>query len=371
MDCNQTKKFFQYRQWIWTGLLLVAVAGANGLFWTAAGCGDDGGIGVVDGAGDGACDAAGDAALPDRRGPEAAVDGNGCITSDAAADGEAVDGTQTGDGGRDGGPQDGFVDGAFVDAAFNDGALLDAAIPDGALPDSALVDAWVPPFDAWVPPPDSGLRCPPEMVPVEGLFCIDIYEASRPDASASSYGSDETYATSRPGVKPWLLPGNPPLAAIDEARTACENAGKRLCQPWEWQMTCGGTQQTVYPYGDDYEPETCNGIDTFCHCTTAPCNNYDPCPYPHCYHQDPQGNEGGCGAAFHVTNTGAFANCTNDYGIYDISGNVWEVVDTNDGLQHFRGGAFNCYNSENLHRCAYDATWGPSAKGFRCCRDIQ
>jgi formylglycine-generating enzyme required for sulfatase activity len=94
------------------------------------------------------------------------------------------------------------------------------------------------------------------------------------------------------------------------------------------------------------------------------------CPYPHCYNQ--VSNEGGgpCGAAFRVMPTGSFPDCVNAYGVYDINGNVWEIVDTDDGLEHFRGGAYNCGDSEMLHKCDYDATWGPSAKGFRCCKDL-
>ncbi|MCU0694734.1 MAG: hypothetical protein MUF54_25430 [Polyangiaceae bacterium] len=52
-----------------------------------------------------------------------------------------------------------------------------------------------------------------------------------------------------------------------------------------------------------------------------------------------------------------------------MSGNVWELADTQDGVEHFRGGAYNCADSEALHRCDHDGTWGPSAKGFRCCKD--
>jgi len=46
---------------------------------------------------------------------------------------------------------------------------------------------------------------------------------------------------------------------------------------------------------------------------------------------------------------------------------VWELTDSTDGLEHFRGGAYNCGNSMALHRCDHDGTWGPSARGFRCC----
>lgn len=328
---------------------------ALGVLALFSACGDDTGKGASDAAFDGWIDGM----LQDARpGPEASVDGGGCITDPDAAD---VDASSMDASWPDGGPMsDGSVDASTLEAGLPDGAMKDASWPDASLPDAQTgPDAWVP-FDG-------GPLCPPDMVPVDGLFCIDVYEASRPDATATSYGVDSSSATSRAGVLPWLP------VTLAQARTACENAGKRLCLPWEWETTCQGPQVTVYPYGDDYDPSTCNGIDTFCSCSSTECSSVDPCPYPHCYHAPPDGEtspSNGCGATFHVTATGSFPNCTNAYGTYDISGNVWEVVDTNDGQQHFRGGAFNCFNSENLHACLYDATWNPSAKGFRCCRDI-
>ena len=51
------------------------------------------------------------------------------------------------------------------------------------------------------------------------------------------------------------------------------------------------------------------------------------------------------------------------------NGNVWELVDDGTANGHFRGGAYNCIDSELLHRCDFDITSGVSAKGFRCCAD--
>jgi hypothetical protein len=53
----------------------------------------------------------------------------------------------------------------------------------------------------------------------------------------------------------------------------------------------------------------------------------------------------------------------------DLAGNVWELVASEDGRMHWRGGAFNCDDSQELHQCAADVTWLPSARGFRCCSD--
>ena len=188
------------------------------------------------------------------------------------------------------------------------------------------------------------LECPADMVNIENMFCIDIWEASRPDATETDPGMDSGYATSRKNVRPWTI------TMLSVAKDACAAAGKRLCNPAEWQKACQGPSMTVYAYGDVYDPLMCNGIDTYCNCE----------PYPGCYND--------CGAGLHMNPTNFFDTCTNGYGVFDMNGNVWEAVSSSDGAEHFRGGAYNCRDSATLHKCDYDATWGPAAKGFRCCK---
>jgi hypothetical protein len=194
------------------------------------------------------------------------------------------------------------------------------------------------------------LDCPAGMVAVCGTFCIDAYEASRPDATADDAGSDESRAASQPGVLPWSS-GRPDLMNQTVAQSACQASGKRLCKGAEWKLVCGNLQGQRYSYGDDYDPTACNGIDTYCYCE----------PYPGCYDA--------CDADFHVMPTGALEACQTDLGVWDLNGNVWELVSSSDGLDHYRGGAHNCADPEQLHACDYDATWNPAAKGFRCCAD--
>jgi len=195
--------------------------------------------------------------------------------------------------------------------------------------------------------------CPEGMVSVADAYCIDIYEASRPDATEVSHGSDGSYATSRPGVVPWQVGSN------REAQQACEAAGKDLCAEAEWTSACRGPDLLVYAYGDAYNPTTCNGIDKYCHCDQGSCRGISPCPFPRCYDL--------CGADFHLNPTGVLPECTNTYAVFDMNGNLWEHVKGGDETR-VRGGAFNCADSRNLHRCDYiPTTWAPSARGFRCC----
>lgn len=205
--------------------------------------------------------------------------------------------------------------------------------------------------------------CPVDMVPIGETTCLDRFEASRPDATAASKGTDTSQATSRAGVLPWFP------ADITTARAACAAAGKRLCREDEIRTACKGPAETAYTYGNTYAPATCNGIDTFCHCDSANCAGAQPCPYPGCYNRGPDGVVGkGCGAALRVMPTGSFPGCVNEYGAYDLSGNVWELVDRGSNEAWFMGGAFNCMDSQAQHRCD-SLVQGVSARGFRCCAD--
>ncbi len=188
------------------------------------------------------------------------------------------------------------------------------------------------------------LCCPNDMAAVEDQFCIDIYEASRPDAGAADAGTDSSRAVSKEGVAPWTM-----ISQAD-AQDACVAVGKRLCNAAEWFAACRGPSETDYCYGDEYEAATCNGIDAFC--------------------ENPQY---GCGLEeypFRMSVTGAFSGCTNAYGVFDINGNVWEWDSDPEG--HGRGGAYNCSDSRALHLCDFLKRDGgnraTSNVGFRCCR---
>ena len=213
------------------------------------------------------------------------------------------------------------------------------------------------------PGDEDACACPEDMVEVGGSFCMDRYEASRPDATGASYGVTTTHATSRPGVLPWF-----PIA-VGPARAACEAADKRLCLETEVLLACQGSTPTTYVYGDTYSADTCNGIDAFCTCDAPQCAALDTCPYPHCRSYGPDGTAGaGCGASFHAVPTGSFSDCVNEWGAFDITGNVWELVDMGSEESWYKGGAYNCGDSEWLHRCTA-LYQNISAKGFRCCAD--
>ena len=219
--------------------------------------------------------------------------------------------------------------------------------------------------------------CPAEMIHVEpaegggvaGPFCVDRYEASRADATAESMGSDTSKAVSKAGVIPWFV--NPLLDShIDEFAAACVASGKRLCAKEEWFYSCAGPEKTTYSWGEGFDPETCNCVDSFCddYCaehSIDPCITTMNCGYTLGYAYPVTG------FPFHEAPTGSFAACSSAVGAFDINGNVWEVVPsmTDPRGYEVRGGAFNCGAPAARLQCAYNADWNSLFAGFRCCRD--
>jgi hypothetical protein len=205
--------------------------------------------------------------------------------------------------------------------------------------------------------------CPDDMVAVGAAFCVDRYEASRRDATDTDPGLDESLATSRPGVLPWMVR---PMTAEQLAtfQSACAAAGKRLCTADEWFATCTGPEETYYVYGSSFDNEVCNCVDTFCddYCAEngippAQCSTGDNCGYAY--------------NCFRAVPTGEFADCTNEYGTLDINGNVWEIVLSASDSRGYevRGGAFNCASALVRVSCSFNASWSDLYAGFRCCKD--
>jgi hypothetical protein len=219
-------------------------------------------------------------------------------------------------------------------------------------------------------PPLAAARCPAGMANVEGLFCIDRYEGSLverveggpvqpwpPFAPPAAQDGHVLLAQSVPGVVPQAY------ISAAQAALACGAVGKRLCQPVEWRAACGGSQGTAYPYG----PTRVTGK---CHDTgVAPMLVFHAAEMKKGWGplelNDPRLDQ----LEGTVAKTGAFPECVNDYGVYDMVGNLHEW--TADPHGTFQGGF---WLDTDLHgeACAYrtiahDYGYHDYSTGCRCC----
>ena len=194
---------------------------------------------------------------------------------------------------------------------------------------------------------------PDEMVAVTGgtsTFYIYTYEASRPDATATGFGTASHRSCSRPGVFPWRT------VTYAEASAACAAAGKRLCTEDEWQLACGGPAGLAFPYGDTYDRDACNGRDVDLDCTA------------------PDSDQVATTGRSFACPIGASSQCVSPSGATDLSGNLREWTATPVGGTAFRvrGGGFD--NIEEGLRCdfsfiAFEPDTAFPNLGFRCCAD--
>jgi hypothetical protein len=198
---------------------------------------------------------------------------------------------------------------------------------------------------------DDGLTFDMVEITVAGKkVLVDRYEASRPDATGTSIGTNEDRSCVRGGVLPWTQ------ANYAEALAACTATGRRLCTAAELRTACEGGTGAIYPYGNTYDGATCNGLN----------------------------NDGVPGGLDDNTllPTGSEAMCkTPSNEIYDLSGNAAEWTSTQTGtttgspalpINQLSGGSF--LSPELGTRCAFDlARLSTNAilesVGFRCCKD--
>lgn len=158
--------------------------------------------------------------------------------------------------------------------------------------------------------------CPDDMAWVEpAKVCIDLYEFPN-------------------------ISGELPLAGVtyDQAKELCKAYGKRLPTAIEWALACGGAMEFPYPYGETYKK--------------------DACWMDRAYSAGP-------------VLSGSMPQCVSQYGIYDMTGNVWEWTETEGfvaGTKYVHGGSWLSFPS--VATCTLMA-WEPPEGGgkdygFRC-----
>ncbi len=184
-------------------------------------------------------------------------------------------------------------------------------------------------------------------------FCIDQYEASLDDGELGDVeqpvggnGSTTAVATSARFARP--ASG----VSWHQAAAACRNAGKALCTARQWRSACAGESDLTFPYGDVFGPARCNGFSAG------------------------RGAVVESGAMIEATTdsegTLRAGGCVSPFGVYDLSGNVWEWnADTLLGTRRGLAGGSYLSNEAGLSCRTEDRSAFPELNdetfGFRCC----
>ena len=216
-----------------------------------------------------------------------------------------------------------------------------------------------------------GAVCPPEMANIDDRFCIDRWEDSLVEMMAD--GREVPWPPFGPleeghSLRAVSVPNVYPQAYISgaQAARACAAAGKRLCAPVEWRKACMGPKEQKFGYGNDRAHGPLQRRRA-----TAPC-----CAstrrWPSSWTlvgmtemNDPRLNQ----LDQTLAPTGSHDQCTNDYGVFDMVGNLHEW--TNDPNGTFQGGYY-LDTHKNGDGCSYrtvahEFTYHDYSTGFRCC----
>ena len=256
------------------------------------------------------------------------------------------------------------------------GGIARAILPGGRGTLEEAIVRFAPVFpnrvrEGQAPPARPGAKCRPEMALVADRVCVDRYEASLVEVlpggvlkAQSPYlepvAGHVYIARSVPDVVPQAHINGP------QALAACRAAKKRLCEPVEWRAACGGSQGYAYPYGKDRVAGACNDSGK---------------PSVAIIHSSQKGKRGWGNTELNDPRLNQYPNtlapagssyaCVNDYGLWDMVGNLHEWTADPNGT--FQGGYY-LDTSQHGEGCAYrtiahDFDYHDYSIGFRCCAD--
>lgn len=212
----------------------------------------------------------------------------------------------------------------------------------------------------------NNLKCPDDMVFILGGKFVMEREGERWNDTSitvelNDYCMDKYEYPNEYGEKPrvWVN--------WYQAKELCEKEGKRLCTSAEWQKGCVGPENKKFSYGKEFDPTKCNtGKERT--------NNINQT-------ED-------------IAPSGAYPECVSGYGVYDLMGNVAELVSDywdereRDGVwrgpMFIGGGAelnkqvfiddhwtFEGFSSDCLSLHNHGLGNGLDDDGFRCCKGAE
>lgn len=205
-----------------------------------------------------------------------------------------------------------------------------------------------------------------EMIEISGLFCPNVIQSclKYQDPTNSIVRRCEKFAqtkcvSAKESMHFWIdreeftEDGKMPVVSKSwfEAKSTCEQDGKRLCTEQEWTFACEGEDQLPYPYGYVRDKSVCNIDET-------------------------ELVENGKLIDHRVT-IDKFPQCLSRFGVHNMTGNVDEWVFSPKGsttrvpyVSGLKGGWWGPLRN----RCrpmtdGHNQTYKQEQIGFRCCKD--
>lgn len=217
-------------------------------------------------------------------------------------------------------------------------------------------------------------RCPAEMAFVGDRVCVDRWEASLVERTTQGERPWSPFASiegNEHGVRAVSIPGVLPQGYISgaQAMNACTASGKRLCTADEWLDACRGPEDTTFPYGATRRSHVCNDDIRPVHPVAEIGALLDIAPGElwRSTMNNPLINQ----LSDALLPAGERAECTNEYGVFDMVGNLHEWIDDPNGT--FRGGYYmdTAHNGDGCKYAtsAHSFTYHDYSTGFRCCMD--
>jgi hypothetical protein len=220
--------------------------------------------------------------------------------------------------------------------------------------------------------PMPGAVCPSGMTNIDDRFCIDKWEASlvemQPDGREVPWPPFGVLADGH-ALRAVSAPNVYPQAYISgaQAARACAASGKRLCAPVEWRKACMGPQKTTFGYGNERVAGRCNdsGASPMLRLFPQVATSWKLVGMTEM--NDARLNQ----LESTLAPTGSHEACTNDYGVYDMVGNLHEWTSDPNGT--FQGGYY-LDTHRNGDGCTYrtvahEFTYHDYSTGFRCCAE--
>jgi hypothetical protein len=218
--------------------------------------------------------------------------------------------------------------------------------------------------------PVAGATCRSDMAVVDQRFCVDRWEGTLVDAQSGEPWSPYEMPDNSKTYKAISAPGLMPQGYISgvQAQNACASAGKRLCKPVEWRTACMGPKKQLWGYSASRSDNTCNdrGRSPMLHFYPEVNTSWKLVGMTEM--NDPRLNQ----LEGSLMKTGANPSCTNDYGVFDMVGNLHEWTSDPNGT--FQGGYYLDVH-QNGDGCGYRTTahefaYHDYSTGFRCCADV-